>query len=107
MIHLVEGCFADHMPVIPGPSSNFGVELSNQIACCGLLVRLDVCSDTLQKRVDVLFRGFNQQFSVVFSEMLSEEIKAVLNVRDERLLLGKCQPAFPHELLHERFHLVF
>ena len=80
------------MSVIIGPTSNFGVELSNEIACCGLLVRLHDFSDTLQKSMDVLFRGLNQQFSVVFTEVLSEKIKAVLNVRDEGFLLGESQP---------------
>lgn len=95
------------MSVIIAPPSNFRVELGNEIPCCGLLVRLDDFSDALQKRVDVLFGGGNQPFSVVFSEMLSEKIKAVLNVRDERFLLGECEPAFPHELLHGRFYFVF
>ena len=56
--------------------------------------------------MDILFRGFNQQFSVVFAEMLSEKVKAVLDVCDEGFLLRESQPAFFHELLHERFHFV-
>src|SRR5229473_6943477 len=107
MIYLVEGFFADHMPMIIGPPLNFWVELGNEVPCCGLLVRLDDFSDVLQKSMDALFRGCNQQFSVVFTEMLSEKIKAVLNVRDECFLLGERQPTFFHELLHERFDLVF
>src|SRR6266516_3038916 len=95
------------MSVIIGPTSNFGVELSNEIACCGLLVRLNDFSDTLQKSVDILFGRFNQQFSVVFAEMLSEKVKAVLDVRDERFLLGERQSTFFHELLHERLDLAF
>ena len=90
MIHFVKDFRADHMPVIIGPPSNFRVKLSNEIACCGLLVRLDDFSDSLQKSMDVLFGGFYQQFSVVFTEMLSKKIKAVLYVRDERLFLGEC-----------------
>src|SRR5258708_1930385 len=106
MIHCVKGFRANHMPVVIGPSSNFRVKLGNEIPGCGLLVPLNDFSDSLQKSMDVLFRGFNQQFSVVFTEVLSEKIKAVLNVRDEGFLLGECQPAFLHELLHERFYLV-
>ena len=92
MIHLVEGFRADHMSVIISPTSNFGVELSNEIACCGLFVLLHDFADPLQKSMDVLFRGLNQQFSVVFPDMLSEKVKAVLNVRDEGFLLGDFDP---------------
>src|SRR6266480_4030756 len=107
MIHLMKGFRAYYMPLVIGPSSNFRVKLGNQIPGCGLLVLLNDFSDSLQKSMDVLFRGLNQQFSVVFTEVLSEKIKAVLNVCDEGFLLGECQPALLHELFHKRFYLVF
>src|SRR2546426_12054094 len=57
--------------------------------------------------MDVLFRGLDEQLSVVFTEMLSEKVKTVFNVGDEGFLVGKLESPFLHELLHEGFHLVF
>src|SRR5256885_17240663 len=95
------------MPVIIGPSSNLGVQLGNEIACCGLLVGLDDFSYALEKGMDVLFRGLDEQFSVIFTEMLSEKVKTVFDVGDEGFLLGKLESPLLHELLHEGFHFVF
>ena len=96
MIHFVKGFRADHMPVVIGPSPNFRIKLGNEVSCCGLLVFLDDLSDALQKGMNVPFRGLYQQFSVVLTEMLSKKIKTVLDVCDERFLLGEGQPAFFH-----------
>src|SRR5258706_5166670 len=57
--------------------------------------------------MDVLFRGLDEQFSVVFTEMLSEKVKTVFDVCDEGFLLGELKSPFLHELLHEGFHFVF
>ncbi len=57
--------------------------------------------------MSVLFRGLDQQFSVIFTEMLPKKVKAVLDVCDERFLVGECQPTFLHELLYKYFDLVF
>src|SRR6266566_8078136 len=107
MIHFGKGFFADHMPVIIGSSPNPGVQLGNEIACCGLLVGLDDFSDALEKGMDVLFRGLDKQFSVIFTEMLSEKVKTVFDVGDEGFLLGKLESPLLQELLHEGFHFVF
>src|SRR5207248_1399943 len=96
-----KGFFADHMPVVISPSPNLWVQLSNEITCCGLLVGLDDFSDVLEKGMDVLFRGLDEQFSVILAEMLPKEVKTVFNRCDEGFLLRKLKPPFLHELLHE------
>src|SRR6266516_2598110 len=57
--------------------------------------------------MNVLFRGRDEQFSVIFTEMLSEKVKTVFDVGDEGFLLGKLESPLLQELLHEGFHFVF
>ena len=47
MVHLGEGFLADHMPVIVRPSSNFRIQLGDEITRRGLLVLSYDLSDTL------------------------------------------------------------
>ena len=51
-VHLIEGHFACHMPVIVGPASDNGVELGNQIRRCGLLVGLHDLPDFTEECFD-------------------------------------------------------
>ncbi len=46
-INAIEGGFADHVPVIPGPSANDSVELTDQVSGGGLLVVLNDPSNLL------------------------------------------------------------
>src|SRR5436190_11988661 len=107
MIHFSKGFFADHMPVIIGPPPNLWVQLSNEIACCGLLVDLDDFSNVLEKGMDVLFRGLDEQFSVVLAQMLPKEVKTVFDMCDEGFLLRKLKSPLLYELLHKGFYFVF
>lgn len=86
VVHLGEGLLAYDVPVIVGPSPNFGVELGNEVSCRRLLMVLHYFSDALKKRLHAFSRGCDQQFSVVFTEVLSEKVEAVLDMRDEGLL---------------------
>ncbi len=86
VVHFREGFFTHHMPVVIRPSPNFGVQLGDEISSRGLFVCLHHLSDILQKGLNVLSGGRNEQFSLVFSQVLPKKVKAILNVGDEGFL---------------------
>jgi len=80
-IHPTEDAFTHHVALIIGPSLDDGIELPYQCTGCGLLVRLDDASDFVQERVDTLGRGFDEQLPVVLAYIVSEKVKAILDLR--------------------------
>src|SRR5271169_6541026 len=87
MISICEGPFADHMPMIVGPTPNFWVELINQIGSRHAKPSFNRCSDAVQKGFDILLGRLDAQFPVrVAAHVLSEEIEAFLYVRNDGLL---------------------
>lgn len=95
------------MSVVRGPSSNLWVQLGNEITCLCLFIGPYDFPNVLQEGMSALLRGLNQQRSVVFTEVLSEKIKAILYVRDDGFLRGEHQPTLLHELLHKGLDLAF
>ncbi len=85
VVHLGEGLRTDNMPMIVRPSPNFRVQLGDEVSSHCLFVVLYHFSDALQERLYALLRGGDQQLSVVFAQVLSEKVEAVLNMRDESL----------------------
>src|SRR5215475_11316724 len=63
-------------------------------------------TDIPQHRFDALHRWLNEQLPVVFAEVLSEEIKAVCDVRDDRLLGREGQSTLLQERFDHGFDLV-
>src|SRR6516164_6159817 len=86
VVHFRQGLLAAHMPVIVGPAPDDRVELHNQVSGSGLTARLDDGSDFGQERRHILAGWLDQDGAVVSTHVLSEEIKAVLNMRDTGLL---------------------
>jgi hypothetical protein len=80
-IHPTEDAFAHHVALIIGPSLDDGIELPYQCTGCGLLMRLDDVSDCVQECVDTLGGGFDEQLPVVLAYIVSEKVKAILDVR--------------------------
>ena len=106
-VDAAEGLFAHHMPVIPGPSPNDSVELTDQVSGGGLFVVLDDSSDFLQESLDVLLRRLDEQFAVVLAYILAQKVEAVFDVRDDRLFGGEFKPSLLHEGFYQRFDLIF
>jgi hypothetical protein len=71
------------MSVIVRPSSDLRVQLGDQITCRDLLVLSYHFSDAFQKGINVLSRWFDEQFSMVFTEMLPKKVETILNVCNE------------------------
>src|SRR2546421_145599 len=81
MISICEGTFADHMPMIVGPTPNFWVELIDQIGSRHAKPSFNRFSDAIQEGFNILLGRLDEQFPVrVTAHVLSEEIKAFLHV---------------------------
>ena len=74
MIDRLEDLGADDMPVILCPSSNEGVQETDQRPGSGALVGFDDAPDFAQERLDALWRWLNEQLTVIFAQVLTEEI---------------------------------
>ena len=108
VIHASKDAFTHHVPMIVRPTANLGVELIDQIggrhATCGV----DDSSDAIQEGSNILLGRLDEQFPVrVSAHILSEEIKAVLHVRDDGLRWRKFKPSFSQKLLDEEFDFSF
>ena len=87
VVHFGKGLLTAHVPVIVSPAPDEGIELAKQIAGGGLGIDFDESTDFLQKGVYTLPRWLDEDFAVVRTDLLSEELKAVRDMRDPRLLL--------------------
>src|ERR1700719_5120684 len=108
VIHASECAFAHHVPMIVRPTSNLWVELIDQIDGRHAMRSFDGSSDAIQEGSNILLGRLDEQFPVrVPTHALSEEIKAVLHVRDDRLRWRKFKTSFLQELLDEVFDFSF
>ena len=73
----------------------------------GALIALNDGSNFPQERLDTLRRRLDEQLTVVFADVLAQEVKAIRDVRDHGLLGREFQTALPQEHFNERFHLIF
>ena len=108
MIDASERAFAHHVPMIVGPTTDLGVELIDQIggrhATCGF----DGSSDAIQEGFNILLGRLDEQFPVrISAHILSEEIKAFLHVRNDRLRRREFKPSFLQKMLDEGLDFSF
>src|SRR5260370_39656126 len=62
-----------HMSMVERPPANDGVQLADQISCCGLLVSFGHSADFLQERFDILLRGFDRHLAVRLAQVLTQK----------------------------------
>jgi hypothetical protein len=94
-IHASKRAFAHHVPMIVRPTANFRVELIDQIGGGHAMCVFDDSSDAIQEGSNILLGGLDEQFPVrVPAHVLSEEIKAVLHVRDDGLCRREFKTSF-------------
>ena len=97
-----------HLPMIVGPTPDFGVELMDQIGGRHAERGFDCLPDAAQEGLNILLGRLNEQFPVwVLAHVLSEEIKTFLHVGDDRLRRRKLQPSFVQKLLDEGLNFSF
>ena len=108
MIDAFERAFTHHVPMIVGPTADHRVERINQIGGRRAQRGFDRLPDAIQEGFDILPGRLNEQFPVgISAHVLSEEIKAVLHVRNDSLRRRKFKTSILQELLDQRFDLSF
>jgi len=106
MIDACERAFTHHVPVIVGPTADHRVERIDQIGGRHPKRSFDNLSDAIQKDFDILAGRLDEQLPIgISAHVLSEKIKAVLHVRNDRLRGREFKPSFLQELLYEGFDL--
>ena len=108
VIHASERPCTHHVPMIVGPTPNFGVEYTDQIGGRHAPRSSDYLPDAAQEGFNVLLGRLDEQFPVgILAHVLSEEIKTFLHVGDDCLRRRKLQPSFLQKLLDEGLDLSF
>ena len=108
MINASERAFTHHMPMIVRPTANLGVELSDQIGGRHAMCVFDDSSDAVQEGPNILLGRLDEQFPVgISAHVLSEEIKAVLHVRNDCLRRREFKTSFSQELLDQGLDFSF
>lgn len=108
VIHAGKRAGTHHVPMIVGPTPDFGVEVTDQIGGRHAQRSFDCLPDAAQESLSVLLGRLDEQFPVgILAHVLSEEIKAFLHMGDDRLRGRKCQPSFLQKLLDEGLDFSF
>lgn len=108
MIDASERAFAHHMPMIVGPTANLGVELIDQVGGRHAMCSFDGSSDAFQEGFNILLGRLDEQFPVrISAHVLSEEIKAVLHVRNDGLLRREFKTSFLQKMLDQGLDFSF
>ena len=97
-----ERAFAHHVPMIVRPTANLWVELIDQIGGRHAMCVFDDSSDALQEGSNILLGRRDEQFPVgIPAHILSEEIKAVLHVRNDGLCRREFKTSFLQKALDQ------
>jgi len=108
VIDASERALAHHVPMIVGPTANLGVELIDQIGGRHAMCSFDSSSDALQESSNILLGRLDEQFPVrISAHVLSEEIKAVLHVRNDSLLRREFKTSFLQKILDQGLDFSF
>jgi hypothetical protein len=97
-VNAAEYLLADDMAMVVCPTPDNGIELVNQVACCGLLVGFDGRPHFGQECFDAFPGGFDEELALVLAHVLPQEVEALLNVGYPGFLWGQFQTPFTQEL---------
>src|SRR5439155_14257168 len=100
-INMDRGFLGGGVSVKVCPASYCGVECCNHPVCRCLFVILHDLSDVRQERFDVLLRWACKELPTVCTDMLSEKVKAFLNVRYAGFLFREFQSSLSKEFYYE------
>ncbi len=107
VIHPSENFLCNDVPVIIGPSPNDRIQrLDQEYLGCRFGFLQDV-PDFIQKALNVLSSGPDQELSAEFPDILSKEIKAFPHMRDPSLLIREFQTPFTKKFDDDRADFVF
>src|SRR6516164_2447881 len=95
VIDALENALTHDVPVKIGPTPYFGVQPINQAGSRQTQAGFNYLSDAVQEDFHVLLGRLDEQLPVgILAHVLSEEIKALLHVRDDCLLGRKFKPSW-------------
>src|ERR1700740_1308347 len=107
-INASECAFTHHVPMIVRPTTNLWIELIGQIGGRHAMCSFDSSSDALQEGFNILLGRLDEQFPVrISAHILSEEIKAVLHVRNGGLLRREFKTSFLQKMLDQGLDFSF
>src|SRR5690349_17105326 len=86
MIHFDKGALARGVLMIVGPAPDFGIEDSYQVSGGRLRIASNDFSDFGQEGFDILPRGFGNDLPMILADSLSQEVKAIHDMRDTGFL---------------------
>jgi len=108
VINASERAFAHHVPMIVRPTANLRVELIDQVGGRHAMCVFDDSSDALQEGSNILLGRLDEQFPVrISAHILSEEIKAMLHVRNDGLCRREFKTSFLQKLLDQGLDFSF
>jgi hypothetical protein len=108
VINASERAFAHHVPMIVGPTANLWVELIDQVGGRHATCSFDGSSDAIQEGFNILLGRLDEQFPIrISAHVLSEEIKAVLHVRNDGLLRREFKTSFLQKMLDQGLDFSF
>jgi hypothetical protein len=108
VIDASERAFAHHVPMIVGPTANLWVELIDQVGGRHAMRSFDGSSDAIHEGFNILLGRLDEQFPVrISAHVLSEEIKAVLHVRNDGLLRREFKTSFLQKMLDQGLDFSF
>jgi len=108
VVNALKDAFTHDVPMIVGPALYFGVQPINRFGSRQAQASFNYLSDAIQEDFHVLLGRLNEQFPTgILAHVLSEEIKALLHVRDDRLLGRKFQPTWLQKPLDQGLNFSF
>ena len=102
VLHAGERSLGDDVSMVVGPTPQKWVEFADQNRCGQSTAVANQLPGFLQHAAYALSGWLDQQFVSVLAHSLSQEIKSLGDVRDERLFFRESQSAFPEKLDDDR-----
>jgi len=93
-VNVFKSMLTHHVPMIVGPTTNLWVECTNQIGGRPANRGFDYSSNAIQEGLNIFLGRLDEQFPIgIPTHVLSEEIEALLLVRNDRLLGREFEPS--------------
>src|SRR5207253_391349 len=96
----------DYVAIVSAEAPDPWVEHLDEYPCARGLVRADDLPDVSQEREDALLGRRDEELAAILAEVKPEEIEAVVDMRDDRLLPGKLETSLSQERCHDGLDLV-
>ena len=105
--HFLERPLRHNVAMVVGPTPDDGVELTYQVGLAESAILANQLPHLFQERVRVFLGRLDEQLAAILAEVLSEEVKPLLDVRDAGFLWRELQAPVAQELLDQWLDFVF